>query len=555
MVDTIKSMISSPLDGATTDEIKNLIKSILATFTTSYVKQYALSLVKKIMDDASADPGPDWHLMERPPRTDTFLEGWVEKEGGFFTKKMNKRYFVVRPDYFIDYFTSEDEAKKEKGKKKGSISLCGYWVNEDANNGLLQRLTKLAEKMGVDLSGLPKPKQYPPNTMELHHSRRQAYYIHLEDTEEFKKWLQQMRTCAWRAYGFKNKDPVHTAAFHEAIRATRSKLGRWGWWSFGGTEEQVLSDLISDEIDWTVMGKVYSKLNGSWTVRNAIRTQVLKAIDKLVIAGVTPAWKAMSSAVEELRPKIEPKIKEVVEPIGKAKLEVKTKIKDACMSIINPLLQEHVVPHLSKVVAVIQSPMTEAFDESFKLWNEEVIGKFTPKDSVEENKKEFRNLDYFPHSWKMYDITRKTDVMYDPLWALNVIFDGISPWSLIWKSHDVLREKMDNAIYTYEQKLLEAQGGEEKDIKGASEKIRASVFEDFKHDAKIARVKWYRHIIKQIVMPPFNKVIFPATEAALDPLNSAIPDPMQQFLDINEMFESIVVGIIDDSIDTVLGSV
>jgi len=79
--------------------------------------------------------------------------------------------------------------------------------------------------------------------------------------------------------------------------------------------------------------------------------------------------------------------------------------------------------------------------------------------------------------------------------------------------------------------------------------------DDYKHDAKIARVKWYRHIIKQIVMPPFNKIIFPATEAALDPLNSAIPEPMQQFLDINEMFESIVVGIIDDSIDTVLGSV
>jgi len=552
MVDTIKSMISSPLDSSTTDEIKNLIKTILATFTTNYVKQYALSLVKQIMDEASAEPGPEWKLMERPPRTDTYLEGYVMKEGGFFSKKMNKRYFVVRPDYKIDYYVSEEESKKEKGKKKGTISLCGYYVNDDANNGLLLRLTKLAEKMGVDLSGLPKPKEYPANTMELHHSRRQTYYINVPDAEEFKKWVQQMRTCAWRAYGYNNKDPVHVAAFECAIRETRYKLGRWGYWSYGGTEEQILSDLISDEIDWTVMGKVYSKLNGSWTVRNAVRNQVIKAIDKMVLAGVTPAWKAMETTVKELRPKIEPKIKEIVDPIGKAKLEVMTKIKDACMSVINPLLKEHVVPHLSKVVACIQSPMVDAFNESYKLFDEEIIGKFSPKDSVEENKKEFRNLDYFPHSWKFYTVTQKTDVMYDPLWALHIVFDGIYPWSLIWTAHDTLREKLDNAIYTYEQKLLEAQGKEEKDMKACSDKMKALVLDDFKHDGTQARVLYYRDIIKEIVMPPFNKLVFPAVETILEPLNSAIPEPMQQFLDINEMFQRIVEGIIEDSISTVL---
>jgi len=272
----------------------------------------------------------------------------------------------------------------------------------------------------------------------------------------------------------------------------------------------------------------------------------------MVLAGVTPAWKAMETTVNEIRPKIEPKIKEVVEPIGKAKLEVMTKIKDGVMSILNPLLKEHVVPHLSKVVACIQSPMVEAFDESYRLFDEEVVGKFAPKDSVDENKKEFRSLDYFPHSWKFYDVTRKTDVMYDPLWALNIIFDGIYPWSLIWNAHDLLREKMDNAIYTYEQKLLEAQGKEEKDMKGCHEKTKAMVLDDFKHDGKIARVIYYRDIIKEIVMPPFNKVVFPAVETVLEPLTSAIPEPLQQFLDINEMFQRIVEGVIDDSISTVL---
>jgi len=551
MVDAIKAMISSPLDGATQEEMKTLIKTILVTFTTSYVKNYALALVKKTIDDAAADPGPAWKLQERPPRTEPFKAGLVSKEGGFLSKKFQTRYFVVRPDYMIDYYENEAEANKEKGKKKGTISLCGYYVNEDANNGILQRLTKLAEKMGIDMSGIPKPKEYPANTMELQHSRRQTYYIHLDDPEEFKKWVDQMRTCAWRAYGYKNKDEVHIAAFQAAVRDSRWKLGRWGYWSYGGTEEQILSDLISDEIDWQIMGRVYSKLNGAWPVRNALRNQVLKVIDKMVLAAVTPAWKAMSATVEKLRPEIEPKIKEVVGPIGGAKLEVRTKIQDACMSVISPILKENVTPHLSKIVEVIQSPVEDSLQESYKLFDA-WISKFEPKGTADEVKNQFRDLDWKPWSWELWDATRKVDVMYDPLWALHIVFEDIYPWSAIWTAHDLLRKKTDNAIYTYEAKLLEEIANGNTDLKAASDKIKAVVLEDFKHDGQLARVIYFTDIIKKIVMPPFNKLVMPAVSAILDPLQSAIPEPMQQFLDINEEFGTILNNIIDSSIGEVL---
>jgi len=552
MVDSIKAMISSPLDGNTTDEMKNLIKSVLETFTTSYVKNYALALVKKGIDDAAQAPGPAFKLEERPPRDWPWKEGWVVKEAGHFKKSMQKRYFQVRPDHFIDYF--ESEANLAKGKKKNTISLCGYSVNEDANNGMIQRLFKLAEKMGVDTSSLPKPKEYPKNTMELFHSRRETYYVHVEDDEEFKQWVQQMRNCCWHTHGFKDKDPVHVHAFHAAIRQTRAKLGRWYWWSYGGTEEQVLSDLISDEIDWVVMGRVYAKITGSWTLRYMIRNQVLKAIDKLVIAGVKPAWAGMESVVKKIRPEIEPKINELVAPIGKAKLELMNKIQEAAMSVITPILKEHVVPHLQKIVTVIQSPMTEAFEECFPLFQNEVFSKFEVKGTVDENRKEFRNhLDSFPYSHKMWHITRKMDVMYEPLWALHIIFEDIYPWSSVWTAQDVLRKTMDNAIYTYEKKIVEAQETES-DLNSYSNKLRVQILDDYKSDSNLQRVLYYADIIKKIVYPPFNKLIIPAAEKLLSPINDAIPEPMKQFIDINDMFEQLCSNIIDESIQTVLAS-
>jgi len=553
MVDTIKAMVSSPIDGATNDEIKNLIKSVLGTFTTSYVKNYALALVKKGIDDAAQAPGPNFKLETRPPRDWPWKEGWVMKEAGHFKKSLEKRYFVVRPDYFIDYYDSE--ANFAKGKKKNTISLCGYSVNDDANNGMIQRLFKLAEKMGVDTSSLPKPKEYPKNTMELYHSRRETYYIQVEDDEEFKQWLSQMRTCCWHAQGYKDKDPVHIVAFEAAIRQTRYKLGRWGWWSYGGTEEQILSDLIADELDWTVMGRIYGKITGSWTLRYMIRNQVLKAIDKLVLAGVKPAWAAMEAAVKKIRPEIEPKINELVAPIGKAKLELMTKIQDACMSVITPILKEHVVPHLSKIVEVIQSPMTEAFEDSYPLYQNEVFTKFEIKGSVDDNRKAFRELDWFPYSYKMYNITRKIDVMYEPLWALHIIFEDIYPWSSIWTAHDVLRRTMDNAIYTYEKRLIEEQekGGSD-DLSSFSEKLRNQVLDDYKSDSNLTRVLYYADIIKKIVYPPFQKLVIPAAEKLLSPLDEAIPEPMKQFIDINDMFETLCSNIVNESINTVLSS-
>lgn len=65
----------------------------------------------------------------------------------------------------------------------------------------------------------------------------------------------------------------------------------------------------------------------------------------------------MEKAVEELRPKIEPTIKDMVGPIFKAEAELIEKMKQGAMSIIDPLLQQHVVPHLGKIVEVIKSPV------------------------------------------------------------------------------------------------------------------------------------------------------------------------------------------------------
>jgi hypothetical protein len=289
-------------------------------------------------------------------------------------------------------------------------------------------------------------------------------------------------------------------------------------------------------------------------VRNAIRNQVLKTLDTIISAGVGPAWKAMASTVETLRPKIEPTIKELVDPIAKAEDEITEKIKDAAMSVINPILEEHVTPHLGKIMEVIRSPMAEAYDVSFGLFDTQITA-YEPKGTAAELPKSFHSLDYFPRSWNMWPSLDKVNVMYEPLWALNIIFKDIYPWGLIWTAYDDLRFRMDSAMYTFEQRLLkEVEGKESYDGKALAETLKASVMEDYKTDAKAATLIYFAAILKTIVMPPFTALVIPACESLLSPIADLVPEPVKEFVDVFDMFEMLLNKIIDACIATIVAS-
>jgi len=153
----------------------------------------------------------------------------------------------------------------------------------------------------------------------------------------------------------------------------------------------------------------------------------------------------------------------------------------------------------------------------------------------------------------MYNSTRKIDILYDPLWALNIIFPDIYPWGLIWRGHDELRKTMDNAMYTFEQKLITGEVNLNEG-KALADRLKTEVLEDYKFDAQIKTVEWYVEVLKNIIMPPFEAVAGPATDALLSPINDAVPEPMKQFLDPQQMFTDLLNSIVLECIRTVVSS-
>jgi len=220
------------------------------------------------------------------------------------------------------------------------------------------------------------------------------------------------------------------------------------------------------------------------------------------------------------------------------------------LSIINPIIDQHVLPHLSKILEVIKSPVVAGYDTAAQLL-EEQFNKFAEKFKAEDPTHHFKELDQWSRWswWEARPSTEKFDVMYEPLWALREIFADIYPWSTIYNGQDQLRKLLDNAIWTYQVEIKKAV--EEKNA-NPCDHAKTSIMERFRSDAKIATFLFYLKLFKDIIMPAFNKLVIPACKAILEPIANLIPDAFKQLIDIMDMFDKLLNGIIDDTIKNVL---
>jgi len=425
--------------------------------------------------------------------------------------------------------------------KKGSINLSGYRVEDDPNKSTLGRIMKLAEKMGIDVSAIPKPKEYPPFTIELYHSNRRCYYIQASSPEEFKEWCEMFRICCRKSFGYKNKEEVHVKAFPIAVRNTRWSLGRWGiGFGYGGSEVQILADLIGDEIEYDILGRALGKLpNTPWFVRNWMRNSMMKVIDGIVTSAVNPAWIGMDKTVSELRPTIEPKIKNEIDPIVKIQNDIQNKMKEALMSIIEPALQKHAAPHLLKLANSIKNPIESGFGETIKVFKEKTNlykGDGSPNS--------FSTYRAYPNSYYiMNPAKQKISDMYQLLDPLHNIFSSFSAY---WICYDIKEELVNmayNGTYTFEKAVNGGMGTAE---------ANSETLEKYLHDTQVGSMIQMQYTIREVVKPTLMKVIDPLCKPIVSNMANMIPSSFKDLININEMYQQLIDDVINESSSTII---
>eukprot|EP00052_Salpingoeca_macrocollata_P016080 m.128884 g.128884 ORF g.128884 m.128884 type:complete len:564 (+) comp19914_c0_seq1:86-1777(+) len=555
--------LSNPIDGEKQQAIEKSISDVLVPFGKAYPKQYVLALFNKIkaekLEALKGGDSGDSYQLEAPadaePSTEPLMTGYLTKEGAI-RKSWKKRFFVVRPDYKIEYYEKE-EVFKAQGKPKGIISPAGYSVVTDLENDMRQKAEKLAEMLKVDISDVPKPKSYPEFTFGVTHERRRGYFIQAENKAEMDEWVAMFKTCCRKAEGLNDNEEVAKEAYTNAFTATREANGYGNW--FDGTEVDNLSDLIMRNIHYNVLLDVFAKLEAPVKLRSTLKNKIEEGVGSAVGTAVKAAWSAAESGVKASRATLEDKINKNSDPIIEADKKVTDSITEKVSAKVDPAIAKHVTPKLSKVLPILLKPLTAAFEQSFKVYDEISSKAKEDLDKKEDQGSVFRSLSRSATSSKVLKpCFEQVDKIAEGLAKVEdipMLAKAESIASVLSAGKSAIEQLMSMAAYTT-KKRTDSKVAEGAEPGAAATDARSFVSGALRHDARLKIAETVKDMLMGFIKPPVDEEVLAPCKEAIAPVSDTIPDLAKDFISpedkLDEVVETIIGNALNSAIDPVL---
>jgi hypothetical protein len=322
----------------------------------------------------------------------------------------------------------------------------------------------------------------------------------------------------------------------------------WGWWYAGGGEVATISDCINEQIGYVVMSKVDAKLTMPWAVRSKIRDSFLKTTSGAVTSAVGPVWKAAYEGVKKVRPEVEKKVQEIMQPIVEAQMSVQQKITEMVTANAKSTLDEKVTPHLAPLVDIVFGPVIDAFKIIIMAFDK-CIERCKADEGYASKKREDRKYFVYNHSWcsEFWESDSKMWQLFDPLWDMRKVFDDVSPWGILGKARRRLRKNLRNALYTFEVLL-------EKGEHGNWDAVHAHVKGLLVEDCKTAVMRTLGTILFGVVEPLWEKLVIRPARKIVSPIADSVPEALRDFVDVNDMLQEVLYNILRSCCNLVFSS-
>lgn len=517
------------------DDINRIAKEVLDVFVPIYIKSYSLLLIEKLKAEADGAAPSRLQLRTPPIPDEPIHEGWMTKLGAV-KKNWKRRYFVAtnEKDNFRIYYFAKEEEKADPGKKKGEIQPCGYKVKP---------LDKEEEKA-----------EFGENALTLApRGRRRQWFVRCDTPEERKTWEGVLKYATDNAHAPLNDDPVMAGAFQRAYRMTRWRLGVWGWYTYDRTEDEQLAQMIVDRCESDCMGPVYAKIPGGRLERK-IRKQVQDMLDQTVGAAVGSVWKATVAGIDGSKETLTSQARELLGPLFEKQAEVKTKVKEAILGVVQPPLEEVTKPIMTPICNCLMGPLVAAYKELLHCYHRRMT-EIISNGVKEEDLKDFvRDIRYWwgvmrPALVQIYKAFREGWDDDEPETAkvtftikVNIgdivdMLHGVSAWQVEYEFEKKLRQTMGKAIYTFAMDLEETKADPTTTLN--------EVMKKFMNDAKIEVLTAVQDIFRLVLGPTLQKMVGGPVDTALEPLASLIPEPMKVFMDVQKLASDCITEMID----------
>ncbi|XP_016332976.1 niban-like protein 1 isoform X1 [Sinocyclocheilus anshuiensis] len=538
-------LISTHLDEAKREVITARTGELMGEFGRLYEQQYAVALFNKMRYDIEGGGGPQNQLLHRkvPLKNKSIFSGalfqYLEEN-----KKWRNRFLFIPDSYNINYY--ENKQAHDRGlHPKGTINCAGYRV-----------LTSMEEYLELLNTSLPGVKakvgsspflkcatQFP---LILWHPYARHYYFCVVTEKEQQKWNAVFQDCVRHTNnGLPEECKVQTPAFTDAVRLYRQAHGHYGTWEMMcGTPPQILANLVMETLLPEMRDLITPKLKGKMYERQRNWMLISDAVYGLVQSQTQAQYEAVVQSCEAGRPPLETTIRTDMDQIITSKEHVTSKIRTLVLPKAEKLLKVSIQPYISSILDALMEPTSRGFFEVRDLFFRELVDMSKNllnddnKEKLGEHMEKISMLAF--HPVKMQSCYEKVETL--SLEGLQQRFDVSSPSVFVQRAQILMREQMDDAVYTFEQLLHQSlEGQEQEDFCKTIQRCQDRVIKKFDYDSSTVRKKFFREALLQIFIPYMLKQLTPSCSAELPRFQELIFEDFSRFILVENISEEVVL--------------
>ncbi|XP_029921058.1 protein Niban 2a [Myripristis murdjan] len=538
-------VVSSHLDESKREMITARTKAVMKEFGDVYEQQYSVALFNSVRYEIEGGGVPQSQLLHRKDP----LAGRSIFSGNLFqyleeNKKWRNRFVHVSHTYTISLYESKT-AHERSLHPKSTINCAGY-----------KALSSMEEYMELINASLPGIKakvssspfikcatQFP---LILWHPYARHHYFCVMTEKEQKKWHAVLQDCVRHANnGLSEECRVQTPAFTDTVRLHRQAKGHYGTWDMMcGAPPQILANLVMETLHPELRDLIGPRLKGKMQQRQRHWMLISDAVYKQVLMQTTGQYDALVQACEAQTPPLDAALRTDMDQIITSKEHVSSKMRAMVLPKAEQLLRTSVQPYVSSILEALMEPTSRGFFEVRDIFSKELVEMSKNslngggKDKLGEQMERLSMLAF--HPVKMQSSYENVEQLN--LEGLQQRFDVSSPSVFVQRAQILMREQMDNAVYTFEQLLhqsLETQG--EEDLCKTIQRCQDRVIKKYDYDSSTVRKKFFREALLQIIIPYMLKQLSPSCSPELPRFQELIFEDFSRFLLVENIFEEVVL--------------
>ncbi|XP_063154490.1 protein Niban 1 [Candoia aspera] len=552
---------SSLLDESKCTYIRGKTEAVIKNFSPHYKRQYAVSFCKHIQNELEQNRDlQSQFLKTKPPGLSSMV--LYEGEVSHFAedlKKWKDRYVVIKNNYAVESFESKEAFQKGVSSKSCIHPVGGkVLTTEEEYNSLSDKYfpepNGSSEKENTQAFVVP-PKEFLVYLWQpfLRHS----YYCFL-DSEAQKRFSTMLNDCIRHLNHDSFKQPSFEAqAFLEAVQFFRQEKGHYGLSEMiTGNEIQILSNLVMEELLPSLQSMVLPKMKGKRNDRKRAWFGILEETYHLVHDQVSDGLGALKEECKEVTLGLEGTIRSNMDQIVTSKDFLAGKIKGSIAEPIQICCGESIQPFLASVLEELMGPVSSGFTEVCLLFEKEVNAisqTFQGTNDVailNENVNHLMNLPY--NSVKMEPCYLKVNFLQEQLQDLKSRFKFHNINLVIQRTHNVMQELLENAVYTFEQLLGLNHSRDIAKTATAIEKVKLRVLKQYDYDSSTIRKRIFQDALVQITLPTLQRTLASTCKPVLQEYEQYIFAEYNSVIQVENVYEEILFQtLLDESLKVI----